>query len=515
MSVFGYLKRKLKKGIESGKPQSDADEEYKGERKRQQKEMLMEVREKHRVKRGRIGRRVSERKGVDKRVNYPFDKRIDDTTLKSAQYIAKTKANAVRVEEVYEEEDNTHVYFFYDSNNDQVATYILEEKRFFYSDREQQKKVIGGKLEKEQSITRAEQEDPGFQPFIKKLVKHRFPDVPSLLSIKIRREIGDELPPNSAGISVPYRQVSDVGANIIVNRDEKGSDLNMVLTHELTHERRRSAGEFKPYDTEADKEEVETEMESIQRGSIVDYGRGRYGDIGGYWGALGRHWRIWQKQDYETLTKRKVPRDYFELVIPSTKKISSNISLRKRDTNFWNVAIRKGGLEKIIGSMIEDGNEEDKAIPRIISHKRRTKNMITGRAENIDMSFITSEGDYLHSFSPTGKAKPIDVARFLDRSDKITGEEDVWQIMDVGKRLLISDKATPDRIVRKPLKKTKRHQKKQKPYGFIPKFKPLDIPTFNLPYIEVKKVKQKTQKKKKAKKGKDPIKDVLSFIFLK
>ena len=122
------------------------------------------------------------------------------------------------------------------------------------------------------------------------------------------------------------------------------------------------------------------------------------------------------------------------------------------------------------------------------------------------MSFITSEGDYLHSFSPTGKTKPIDVARFLDRSDRVTGEEDVFQILDRGRKLLISDKATPDRIV-------KPH--KQKPLGFVPKFKPLDMPAFNLPFTEVKKVKPKPQQKKKLKKSKDPIKDVLSFTFFK
>ena len=470
--------------------------------------MLKEARIKRRVKGIHGGRRSSERRGRDKGINYPFNKRTDNTTLKSAQYVAKNRANAVRVEEEYHKEDDIHVHFFYDSNDDQVATYILEEKRFFYSDREQQKKTIKGITEKKVSITRAEHEDPDFQPFVKKLIRKRFPDVSSLLSIKVRKEIGDELPPHAGAICVPYGQVSDVGANIIIARDEKGSDLKMILTHELTHQRRRSAGEFKPYENEADKEEVETELESVQRGAIVDYGMGRYAICGGYWGeALGQNWRIWQKQDYETLMKRKVPRDYFELIIPSTRKISSNISLRKRDTNFWSAGIRRYGLDKTLESMVEDGEE---AIPRIIAPKKRTKNMITGRAENIDMSFVTSEGDYLHSFSPTGKTKPIDVARFLDRSDRITGEEDVWQIMDRGKKLLISDKGTPDRIVKK--------QKKKPTVGKLPEFKQFKFPSINLPFVKVTQksegVRTNPNKKIKQKKHrKNTIDDILGFKF--
>ena len=75
------------------------------------------------------------------KIIYNFNKRINDITLKRAQDIVETKANAVGVEELYNPPpDDTHAYVFYDKDNNQVGTYVLEEKNLVYVDKEQQKK---------------------------------------------------------------------------------------------------------------------------------------------------------------------------------------------------------------------------------------------------------------------------------------------------------------------------------------------------------------------------------------
>ena len=392
-------------------------------------------------------------------------------------------------------------------------------KYFIYVDPKEVEKDVKGSREWEEQETRKEEgiktmvtkgEDPELQRFAQKLIKHRFPDRPSLLSIKIRKG-SKEVLGGAGGCTVLDSSLPEYGGvNIILSDQFKtgSGDMKNILTHELTHQRRFVGGEHKlgyhetrmglkdkRYDEsmESDKEEIETELEAIQRGTIVDFRTGLMRVYGGYWSAaLGRNWRDFQLQDYKTLTKREPPKDYFSLIIPSTRKITQNITLRKRDTNFWSAGIRRGGLKELF--------------PGVEREDEGRLNMIIGRAENIDTNYVTSEGDYLHAYAPFGKVKPLKLAKFLDRIDGVTGEEDVFQILDRGKKLLISDKATPDRIV-KPLKK-------QKPFGFVPKFKPLGMPAFNLPFMEVKKV-TKTQQKKKTKKSKDPIKDVLGFTFFK
>ena len=140
MSVFSYLRGKLQKTIEKGVEPSEAKETYEEERARQKKEMLEEARRKRRAKVRYSGRRVFERKGrkeSEKRkeeIHYKLNKRISNITLKLAQYIAKTKANAIRVEEEYikyedePEPEPEHVYYFYDKDDKFVAQYNLEDK---------------------------------------------------------------------------------------------------------------------------------------------------------------------------------------------------------------------------------------------------------------------------------------------------------------------------------------------------------------------------------------------------
>ena len=549
MSVFGYLKRKLKKAIKRGVEPSEAKDIYEEEHTKQQKEMFEEARFKKRGTGRYEGRRVKEHKAVPRAeraeqrrlesilkpkdyVDFKYE--LENESLSSAKYFAKKKLRAVRVEEeyksVHKNEEPIHIFHFYNKDNFVVAKYFPNYKHLIYADI---KDVVKSTEEERLWDQQEEREKKGiesivtgkkdmeFQEFTKKIIRKRFPDRPGLLSVKIRKCSQDVLE-GVGGCTVLDSSLSKYGGvNILISDMFKtGSpDAKNVLTHELTHQRRFNEGEHKlgrhtvirepksrPDETmESDKEEIETELEALQRGTIVDYGTGLAGLQGSYWGiALGRNWRDFQLQDYKTLTKRESPRDSSSLIIPSTRKITQNISLHKRDTNFWYAGVRKGGLKQLFS---QDDVKEDEG----------RLNMIIGKAENIDTNYITSEGDYLHAYSPFGKVKPLKMAKFLDRIDGVTGEEDVFQILDHGKRLLISDKATPDRIVSKSLKKKKTQQKKQKPFGFIPKFKPLDIPTFNLPLMEVKKVKpktqQKTQQKKKGKKTKDPIKDVLSFKF--
>ena len=72
---------------------------------------------------------------------YNFNKKINDITLKTAQDIVETKANAVGIEELYDPApDDVHNYIFYDKDDNQVGTYNLEEKYLVYIDKEQQKK---------------------------------------------------------------------------------------------------------------------------------------------------------------------------------------------------------------------------------------------------------------------------------------------------------------------------------------------------------------------------------------
>ena len=542
MSVFGYLRGKLQKAVESGKPHSEAEEEYKSRVAKQKKEMLEESKFKKRVGVGRYtGRRIKERKAIPRaeraeqtRLDYikeskehiKFKYSLENESLSSVEYFAKTKLNAVRVEEkhnILEDREgqkmDIHIFSFYDRDNYHVANYFPESKYFIYTDPKEVKKDVEESKEWEEQEIRKEEgiktmvtkgEDPELQRFAKKLIKHRFPDRPSLLSIKIRKG-SKEVLGGAGGCTVLDRSLPEYGGvNIILSDEFKtgSGDMKNILTHELTHQRRFVGGEHKlghhetrmglkgeRYDEsiESDKEEIETELEAIQRGTIVDFRTGLMRVYGGYWGAaLGRNWRDFQLQDYKTLTKREPPKDYFSLVIPSTRKITQNLALRKRDTNFWYAGVRRGGLKELF--------------PGVEREDEGRLNMIIGRAEDIDTNYVTSEGDYLHAYSPFGKVKPLKIAKFLDRRDGITGEEDIWQILDTGKKLLISDKATPDRIV-------KSHKKK--PFGFVPKFKPLGMPTFNLPFMEVKKVKPKTKQKKKTKKSKDPIADVLEFRFFK
>ena len=518
---------------------------YEDQLAKQKKEMLEETRAKKRAKGRYGGRRVKEQKAIPRyeraeqrhleymkkpKEGVAFQFELENESLPSAKYFAKTKLKAVRVEEEYKvihkDEEPIHIFHFYDKDNYHVANYFPESKWFTYVDPKDIKKDVKESKEWEEQEVRKEEgvktmvtrgEDPELQRFTQKLIRHRFPDRPSLLSIKVRKG-SKEVLGGAGGCTVLDSSLPRYGGiNIILSDEFKtgSGDAKNILTHEFTHQRRFMEGEHKlgyhrtrmelkggriDPSVEADKEEIETELESIQRGTIVDFRTGLMRVYGGYWGeALGRNWRDFQLQDYKTLTKKEPPKDYFSLVIPSTRKITQNIALHKRDTNFWFAGVRRGGLKEIF----PEGDEEK--VKRKFGDVREEGrlNMIIGRAEDIDTNYVTSEGDYLHAYAPSGKIKPLKLARFLDRSDGVTGEEDVFQILDRGKKLLISDKDTPDRIV-KPIKK-------QKPFGFVPKFKPLGMPTFNIPFIS----KPKTKQKKKVKKSKDPITDVLSFKFFK
>ena len=72
--------------------------------------------------------------------------------------------------------------------------------------------------------------------------------------------------------------------------------------------------------------------------------------------------------------------------------------------------------------------------------------------------------------------------------------------MDVGKKLLISDKATPDRVVSKP------HKKTQKSFGLISKFPNCKQLSFDILGMRVRKTQKKTAKKQ----NKDPIMRIFS-----
>lgn len=343
-----------------------------------------------------------------------LNKRVSNiSSLEEAKEIAKNKG--LDVINIIKKEDPKR-FNFSDKHNTVVAVYFPERKFLSYSEPPKYK-----------------YDTPEFQEFTQRLIKKRFPDRPILLNTTVRRYTEGKMPIHAGGFT---GGVYDFGAEIILDRVFKTGepDTKVILTHELTHKRRDI--DKKERETEIDVEEIETELETIQRGGIID---NRYTDYAGYWNMLGRNWRKNQKQDYRTLTGRKAPKRYDALEIPVTDSIAGNIDTRKTITNLWDV-IRSNKLKE----------EREMEVEREIKGRGSDP-------ENIDTSFITSEGDKYHFFSPSGRAKPRQIAKFIDRADGMTGEEDIWQIMDVGKRLLISDKATPNRVVKK-----QKHYKKKK-----------------------------------------------------
>lgn len=373
--------------------------------------------------------------------------KIENVSLEEAKELAKKKGLAIA--KIQKEEDPVERYAFYDKQNTLIAAYFPIKRFFLYSPPPKYK-----------------QDTPKFQRFTQDLIRQRFPDRPSLLNTTVRRYTEGRLPSDTVAF---VGGAHKLGAEIVLDRNYRMGDpsLKHTLTHELVHKRREMDSNES---LEGDKEEIETELETIQRRGIVDLG---FTNDAGYWLMLGNNWRNLQKQDYRTLTGRDAPKSYDACREPVTTNIKSNINTRKIDTNLWDI-IRSGKLER-------DQEREGRSIRR----KIRVSN-----PENIDTSYVTSEGDKYHFFSPTGKAKPRKIAKFIDRADGITGEEDVFQIMDVGRKLLISDKATPDRIVRKP-------------FGLMfPSFKPISFGIPNMKTIRPKK-----------KKAKRSLKDPLTRIF--
>lgn len=497
MSVFGYLRGKLEKYRER-KYASLREEIKERQQAIRQRKKHEEAKHKQRAKGRYSGRRVDERRGLKKFLSerpsltsYGGSIDMENVSLEEAKEIFKNKAGSIRYERVILDfgEGKFERYTFYNAENVHVGTYLSDTKFLFYYPVDVQskfkydiKKLEGVERIKEGYI----EEDPEFRDFTRKLMRRRFSDVPSLLSIKIKRVDVNKIPENVGGLRMGSGIAREFESNIIIpnNYQMDSPEMKLALTHELSHERRYERGEDK---SESDMEEIETEMEAIQRGTIVDYGSGGFSlpEAGSYWGrALGRNWRSLQKDDYKILSKMSAPIGYPNLIIPSTRKIVSNISQRKSNTNIWDATIRKGALVDLIKS------QKDESI-----------------GENISMLFKTSEGDFLHTFSPTGKAKPKEIARFLDKTDGITGEEDIWQVLDRGKKLLVSAKDTPDRMVKKPKQK-----KKPVVFNMFPQFREFEFPTILLQ----KSVDTKTTSGKKIKQSKkDPIDDILGFKFFK
>ena len=344
-----------------------------------------------------------------------LEEKIENVSFDEAKELAKKKGLAIS--KIQKETDPVERFAFYDKHNTVVAAYF-PIKRFFLCS----------------PPPKYKQDTPKFQRFTQKLIKRRFPDRPGLLNTTVRRYTEGEMPLGAAGF---VGSAHELGAEILLDRGYRvgDPDLKYTLTHELVHKRREMDGEGKI--SEGDKEEIETELETVQRKGIVDLG---FTDDAGYWLMLGRNWRNLQKQDYRTLTGREAPMGYDVCGKPVTDRIVGNINTRKTATNLWDI-IRSGKLEK----------ERERMFPA------RKKGRVSN-PENIDTSYITSEGDKYHFFSPSGRAKPREIAKFIDRADGITGEEDIWQIMDVGKRLLISDRETPDKVIghkKRKIKKSK------------------------------------------------------------
>ena len=111
MSIFGYLKRKLKKAIKRGVEPSEAKDIYEEEHTKQEKEMHEEVRSKKRSKGRYTGRRTEESKTISRHPIAVYDPKLDvelkhsleNISLSSAKTLVKTKLGAIRVEEEYKE----------------------------------------------------------------------------------------------------------------------------------------------------------------------------------------------------------------------------------------------------------------------------------------------------------------------------------------------------------------------------------------------------------------------------
>lgn len=388
-----------------------------------------------------------------------LEQKIENVSFDEAKELAKKKG--LDIAKIQKEEDPVERYVFYDKQNTLVAAYFPIKRFFLCSPPPTYKK-----------------DTPEFQRFAKNLIRRRFPDRPDLLNTTIRRYTEGEMPSDTVAF---VGGAHKLGAEVVLDRSYRigDPDLKHTITHELVHKRREMDSEE---NLEGDKEEIETELETIQRKGIVDL---KFTDDAGYWLMLGGNWRNLQKQDYRTLTGRDAPRSYDACREPVTSNIIGNISARKAGTNLWDI-IRSGKLE-------EEQEHEGKMFPT----RKKIRN-----PENIDTSFITSEGDKYHFFSPSGRAKPRQIAKFIDKADGITGEEDVWQIMDVGKKLLIFDKATPDRIVKK-------QKKKHKVLNMFPQFRKFEFPTIN---VTQKSIDTKTITKKKKLK-KNLMNDILGFKF--
>ena len=380
-----------------------------------------------------------------------LEEKVDNvSSLEEAKRIAKEKG--LGIVKIQKETKPKERYVFYDKHNTLIAVFFPMKRFLLWSQPPKYK-----------------QDTPKFQKFTKDLIRQRFPDRPDLLNTTIRRYTEGNMPSDTAAY---VGGAHKLGAEVILDRSYRIGDpgLKHTITHELVHKRREMDSEE---NLEGDKEEIETELETVQRRGIVDLG---FTNDAGYWLMLGRSWRNLQKQDYRTLTGRDAPKSYDACRQPITSNIKGNINTQKNRTNLWDI-IRSGKLDR-------EQEHEGKMFPT-------RKKIRVSDPENIDTSFVTSEGDKYHFFSPSGKAKPRKIAKFIDKADGVTGEEDVWQIMDVGKKLLISDKGTPDRIVRKP-------------FGLmLPSFKPI---SFGIPNMKTKRPKKKKLKK-------NPISDILGFKF--
>lgn len=273
----------------------------------------------------------------------------------------------------------------------------------------------------------------------KKILKKRFPDVPELGNIDIEFSRFSKFEEDVGGDSVAgltfYPNNKKEPVTIFLNKDRMkrySPEYKHTLTHEGVHVRRYKYGEECPDD---DKEEAKTELETNIRKGIVDM---KFAKFPGYYGHFDNP-LLSANEDYKTLTGAKIiPKGYGSAKIPSTNNINDMIDRKSQKTNLWWALVTKRlKFDEDKGNELKSG---------------RGRKQITGKSENIDTHYVTSEGDRAHVYSPRGKIKKKGVAKFIDRLDGIVGEEVVFEVLDNRRKNILIGKKT---------KKTKKSKKKR------------------------------------------------------
>ena len=263
----------------------------------------------------------------------------------------------------------------------------------------------------------------------KKILKKRFPDVPELGNIDIEFSRFSKFEEDVGGDSVAgltfYPNDKKEPVTIFLNKDRMkrySPEYKHTLTHEGVHVRRYKHGEECPDD---DKEEAKTELETNIRKGIVDM---RFAKFPGYYGHFDKP-LLSAGEDYRTLTgSNTIPKGYGSAKIPSTNGIIDMINRRAPKTNLWRALV----VERLKFDNNDDNEFKD--------GKGRKK--VTGKSEDIDTHFLTSEGDRAHVLSPNGKVNKKGVAKFIDGLDGVVGEENVFEILDKRRKKLKLKKKT-------------------------------------------------------------------------